>query len=65
MVLAWPSKRPRHDVWCAGIVLHASSLLLSRPAAHSEHGGMCRPSERASEREEKDDGKSGRQSKVS
>lgn len=34
MVLARPSKRPRHDVWCAGIVLHASSLLLSRPPAH-------------------------------
>lgn len=50
VVLARPSKRPRHDVWCAGIVLHASSLLLSRPAAHSEHGGMCRPSERASEK---------------
>lgn len=65
VVLARPSKRPRHDVWCAGIVLHASSLLLSRPAAHSEHGGMCRPSERARERKEKDDGKSGRQSKVS
>lgn len=40
VVLARPSKRPRHDVWCARIVLHASSLLLSRPATQSQRGGM-------------------------
>lgn len=49
VILARPSKRPRHDVWCAGIVLHASSLL-SRPAAQSQRGGMCRPRERGAEK---------------
>lgn len=35
-------KRPWYDVWCGGIVLHASSPLASPPSVRCEYGGMCR-----------------------
>lgn len=38
----WSEKRPWYDVWCGGIVLHASSPLASPPSVRCEYGGMCR-----------------------
>lgn len=51
VVLARPCKRPWYDVWCAGIVLRASSLLVSRPSAHGEHAGMCEREKRVPDSE--------------
>lgn len=41
-MLAMVRKRPWYDVWCGGIVLHASSPLASPPSVRCEYGGMCR-----------------------
>lgn len=42
VVLAMVRKCPRYDVWCGGIVLHASSPLASPPSVRCAYGGMCR-----------------------